>query len=75
MSKVKKLEQEIEGLSEAEFSELRDWVLERDWTAWDKQIESDARAGRLDSLIRQAEEGFGAGRSRVLWGQRSQPVR
>jgi len=33
MSKVKRLEQETEGLTEAELSELRDWILERDWDA------------------------------------------
>lgn len=66
MSKVKKIEQEIEELSRTEFSELRDWILERDWEAWDAQIERDTKAGRLDCLVREAEKDYQAGRTKKL---------
>jgi hypothetical protein len=40
MRKVEQIEQQIRELSAGEFSELRDWVLEQDWKAWDAQVES-----------------------------------
>jgi len=33
---------------------LRDWFAERDWERWDKQIEKDSEAGKLDFLIKEA---------------------
>ena len=34
--------------------------------AWDRQIEADAKAGRLDRLIAQAEVDIAAGRTKAL---------
>lgn len=44
----------IENLPEEEFVELRQWFSEKDWQKWDKRIETDTKAGRLDFLIREA---------------------
>ena len=33
---------------------------------WDKQIEEDLKAGRLDTLIQEAEEDIAAGRTQPL---------
>lgn len=66
MSKVEQIEQQIEELSRSEFAELRDWILECDWESWDAQIEQDAQAGKLDSLLREAEADYRSGRSREL---------
>jgi len=33
---------------------LRQWFSERDWDQWDKQIETDSEAGKLDFLIKEA---------------------
>jgi len=38
------------------FTELREWMLAQDWSAWDAKIERDSRAGKLDSLIAEAKE-------------------
>lgn len=54
MSKVDKLKTEIEGLPEKEFTELVRWLSEKDWERWDKQIEADSEAGKLDFLVREA---------------------
>jgi len=54
MVKVKRIEEKIEKLSPAEFAELRDWLLEKDWERWDRQIEQDAATGRLDELFEKA---------------------
>ncbi len=66
MRKVEHIEQQIRELSREEFAELRDWFLERDWSAWDAQVESDARAGKLDKLLEEAEADFKAGRAREI---------
>ena len=50
MSKVKTIEQEIEALSPEELVVLRKWFSEFDASAWDRLIEEDAKAGKLDSL-------------------------
>jgi hypothetical protein len=52
---MRKIEQQIRELSAGEFSELRDWVLEQDLSAWDAKIEADSRAGKLDALVAEAD--------------------
>lgn len=47
------LKGEIEKLSPEEFAELRNWLLEKDWEAWDRQIEQDA-SGKLEELFETA---------------------
>ena len=37
-----------------DFYKLRDWILERDWEKWDREIEEDSKSGKLDFLIKQA---------------------
>jgi hypothetical protein len=54
MSKVEKLEQQIEALSPEELAQFRAWFLEFDWATWDAQLERDVRAGRLDALAEKA---------------------
>jgi hypothetical protein len=41
-------------------------VLEQDWKAWDAQIESDTRSGKLGKVIAEAETDYKAGRTRPL---------
>ena len=50
---VAEIKQAILELPEAEFAELTAWLdelCERDWEAWDRQIEADSKAGKLDFL-------------------------
>lgn len=54
MTKVEAIEEQIKELSPSEFSELRDWVLERDGEEWDRQIERDAAAGKLEKIFEKA---------------------
>jgi hypothetical protein len=56
MTRVEHLEQEIASLPVDEYRQLRDWIIDRDWAAWDRQIESDSVAGKLDFLLKEAEE-------------------
>ena len=66
MSKVEKIEQEVQALSPEDLARFRAWFLEFDWTAWDHQIEQDARAGRLDALAEQALRDHAAGKTKPL---------
>ena len=66
MRTVEQIEQRIQELSRSEFEELRDWILERDWRAWDAQIEEDVRTGKLDKLLSEAQEDHESGRAREL---------
>jgi hypothetical protein len=56
MTKLEELERAVASLTEEEYREFRHWFLERDWEPWDRQIEADSRAGKLDFLVREALE-------------------
>jgi hypothetical protein len=46
--------------------QLRQWFSEKDWLKWDKQIEADAEAGKLDFLVKEALEERNNGKLRDL---------
>jgi hypothetical protein len=57
----------VKGLSPDEKGELLDRLREVDFEdAWDRQIEVDAKAGRLDHLWQQALVDIEAGRTKPL---------
>jgi hypothetical protein len=66
MSKISKIEQEIQALSPEELAQFRAWFLEYDWTIWDRQIERDTEAGRLDDLAARALRDHAAGKTTPL---------
>jgi hypothetical protein len=61
MSKIEELKAEIERLPRDEFAELFRWLSEKDWERWDREIEADSAAGKLDFLVREAREGKAKG--------------
>ena len=56
MSRLEKIQQVILALPEAEYKQLRQWFSELDWEKWDREIEADSDAGKLDFLIAEALE-------------------
>lgn len=56
MSRIAKIQQEILALPQADYMQLRQWFSELDWEKWDRQIELDSDAGKLDFLISEALE-------------------
>ena len=56
MSTVHEIEEAIRGLEPQEIAALRDWFAAFDAEIWDRQLEQDVAAGRLDRL---AEEALG----------------
>lgn len=66
MGNVKSIEQAVQALPPEELAEFRRWFAEFDAAAWDRQIESDAAAGRLDQLAEEARADYDAGVPRQL---------
>jgi hypothetical protein len=54
MRKLEALEKKISALSAEELAEFRRWFAEFDAAAWDRQIERDVKAGKLDALADEA---------------------
>ncbi len=54
MNKVDKIRREIREFSSAELAAFRKWFSEFDAAAWDRQIEEDIRAGKLEALAERA---------------------
>jgi hypothetical protein len=54
MSKVESLESEVAKLTPQELATFREWFAKYDADAWDRQIESDIQAGKLDRLATDA---------------------
>ena len=66
MSRVERVEDEVQNLSAEELGAFRDWFARFDAAAWDQQIEADADSGKLRSLADRALKDHAAGRSTVL---------
>lgn len=64
MRKVEEIEAQIKGLPPEEFVELRNWLLEQDWSRWDAQIEADSKSGKLDKLIAEGKAEYKSGKAR-----------
>ena len=66
MGKIEHLESQIRELSDEELAKLRDWFAEYDAEVWDRQMEADAKAGKLDRLAERALREFAEGRTKEL---------
>ena len=66
MSKIEQLEREIEKLSRTQLTKFREWFRRHDAAEWDRQIEADAQAGRLDKLADNALPAYTAGKTKEL---------
>jgi predicted esterase len=59
---VQELEKAVAVLSPEELREFRAWFADFDMAQWDRQIEQDSNAGRLDHFINKAMEDYRAGK-------------
>jgi hypothetical protein len=66
MSEVEQIEDRIKNLSPEELATLRAWFAEFDAKAWDRQIEADSKAGKLNRLIEKSKAEHKAGKSKPL---------
>ena len=58
---VKEIESAIAQLPPSELAEVAKWFEEFQARVWDEQLEQDVKAGRLDALMKQAEQDFEQG--------------
>lgn len=56
MTRIEQIETFIASLPEDEYVQVRRWFLDRDWEKWDREIEADSAAGKLNFLLREAAE-------------------
>jgi len=66
MLTIEEIKSAIEKLSVQEFIELRNWIIERDWGKWDKEIEKHSRQGLLNFLVEEALEEKRTGKLKQL---------
>jgi len=63
MATVKQITSAVKRLPKKDLARFRKWFVEYDAAEWDRQIEQDAAAGRLDALAREALRDHRAGRT------------
>jgi len=60
MSTVAEIENAIQKLTPQEIKAVADWLQELREEMWDREIEADAKAGKLDKFIAGARAGYRA---------------
>jgi hypothetical protein len=63
MSKLENLEEQVKELTGEELRAFREWFVQFDAEAWDRQIQSDAQSGKLDELAARALRDYDEERS------------
>ena len=66
MTKLEQIEKSVAELSSEELKAFAEWFAELQAERWDRQIENDAKSGRLDKLIGKARAEIAAGKVRPL---------
>ena len=66
MSELEELENRIRNLAPQDLARFRTWFFEFDHLLWDRQIESDAKGGKLDHLVNEALADYKAGRAKKI---------
>ena len=62
MTTIEEIEGAVRSLSPKELAAFRSWFAEYDADAWDRQMEEDVAAGRLDTLAAEALSDWREGR-------------
>jgi hypothetical protein len=66
MTTVQDIERAIRQLSHEELAQLKQRIADYEWEQWDKQLEHDVKAGRLDALAREALQDLREGKTTKL---------
>ena len=54
MATAEEIKSAISALSKEDYIHLREWLSEKDWEQWDKEIEGGSASGKLDFLMEEA---------------------
>lgn len=66
MSKLEQIEKSVAELNPEEMKAFAEWFAELQADLWDRQIEEDIKAGRLDDFFAEAKAEIAAGKTRPL---------
>ena len=66
MTEIEELEAAVINLSTDKLFQFSQWFEEFMAEQWDKKIEADISAGRLDTIAQQVDDDFNAGRAQPL---------
>jgi hypothetical protein len=66
LTRIEKIERQVQALSPEELTAFRAWFAHFDAEVWDRQLEEDVRAGKLDALAEQALRAHASGQSTKL---------
>ena len=66
MTTLQEIQAAADQLSPEDRTELRRWLREQDAAAWDRELEADAQAGKLDFLAEEALQEYRAGKANKL---------
>jgi hypothetical protein len=63
---VEEIEAAISQLAPDDLARFSDWFREFQATVWDRELEADVKAGKLDALAREAKDDLAAGKCSPL---------
>jgi hypothetical protein len=66
MATVEEIEKAVAQLSKEDFDRLFEWLVEFEHERWDRQIEEDSAAGRLDRFAEEALREYQDGLTKEL---------
>ena len=66
MTKLEQVEKEVASLAPEELAAFRTWFAEYDWKIWDRELEQDVAAGKLDRFAAEALEDYERGETTKL---------
>jgi hypothetical protein len=66
VTNLEQIEQSVAALSPEELREFAKWFADLQADVWDREIEEDLAAGRLDDFIAEAKAEIAAGKVRPL---------
>lgn len=66
MTTVAEITGAVKRLPKRELARFRKWFADYDAQIWDRQLEADVTAGRLDAFVREANRDHRSGRTKPL---------
>lgn len=66
MTRLEKIQQSVEDLSDQELRTLAEWFEDLRARRWERQIEDDLQTGKLDKFLDEVRADVAAGRSTPL---------
>jgi hypothetical protein len=54
MTRLETLERDVQHLTPQELAAFRMWFAEYDWQLWDRELQRDVAAGKLDEMAAEA---------------------